>query len=125
MCLLSQKGTFKKECFFLKNKQSQDNKKNKSTEVTNGDSNSMIFFFYAFAASYESLSHVTILNKEDRILNYGCSFHMTPHKEWFNTYKNWVGGLVFLGNNHTCKIGRDRLSLFKNETWFCKIPTNC
>lgn len=124
MCLLSQKGTFKKECFFLKNKQSQDNKKNKSTEVTNGDSNSMIFF-YAFAASYESSSHVTILNKEDRILNYGCSFHMTPHKEWFNTYKNWVGGLVFLGNNHTCKIGRDRLSLFKNETWFCKIPTNC
>jgi hypothetical protein len=28
----------------------------------------------------------------------GASFHMTPHKEWFNKYEKYDGGDVFLGD---------------------------
>jgi hypothetical protein len=29
---------------------------------------------------------------------------MTPHREWFNEYKNYDGGEVFLGDDSTTKI---------------------
>ena len=36
------------------------------------------------------------------ILHSGCSFHMTPHKEFFTTMKR--GGSVTLGNDDTCMV---------------------
>ena len=37
-------------------------------------------------------------------LTRGCSFHMTPHKEFFSTYEKVDGGSVTLGNDDTCKV---------------------
>nr|KYP61706.1 Retrovirus-related Pol polyprotein from transposon TNT 1-94 [Cajanus cajan] len=49
------------------------------------------------------------------ILDSGCSFHMTPNKDWFETYNQVDGGTVLLGNNKACKvigIGSVRLRMF-------------
>jgi hypothetical protein len=43
------------------------------------------------------------------LIDYGTSFHMTPHREWFCEYEKYDGGNVFLGNDLTTKsIGRGR-----------------
>ena len=38
------------------------------------------------------------------ILNSGCSFQMTTHKEFFSTYEKGDGGKVTLGNEDTSKV---------------------
>ena len=38
------------------------------------------------------------------ILDSGCSFHMTPNKDFFTTYEKVDGGNVTMGNNATCKV---------------------
>ena len=37
------------------------------------------------------------------ILDSGCSYHMCPHREWFDTYKSWNGGEILMGNDAVCK----------------------
>ena len=46
---------------------------------------------------------------ENWILNYGCTFHMTPNRDWFFTYKPVHKGAVLMGNNASCKVagGKD------------------
>lgn len=29
---------------------------------------------------------------------------MTPIKGWFCTYREWDGGIVYMGNNHSCRV---------------------
>ena len=43
-------------------------------------------------------------NKDDWILNSGCSYHMTPNKHWFETYEEVSGGKVIMGNDAACKV---------------------
>ena len=38
------------------------------------------------------------------ILDFGCSFHMCPNKEFFKTLESIDGGKVLLGNNLACKV---------------------
>lgn len=44
--------------------------------------------------------------KNDRcwMLDSRCSFHMTPNRDWFKSFKEVTRGLVILGNNKTCKF---------------------
>ena len=44
----------------------------------------------------------------------GCSFHMMPNLEWFESYKEIVGSEVLLGNNKPCKV--IRISLIRIKT---------
>ena len=41
---------------------------------------------------------------QDWILDFGASFHVTPHKTWFTTNDNGMHGCVHLGNNYACDI---------------------
>ena len=46
---------------------------------------------------------------------FGASFHMTPFREWFHTYKSWDGGVIYLGDNTTCpmiRVGDVRIKMF-------------
>ena len=38
------------------------------------------------------------------ILDLACSFHITHHKDWFDTYKLVNCGSVLKGNDAACKI---------------------
>ena len=38
------------------------------------------------------------------VLDSACSYHMTPKKDWFDTYKPYNGGMVQMGNDAICPI---------------------
>ncbi|KAG8489761.1 hypothetical protein CXB51_017983 [Gossypium anomalum] len=38
------------------------------------------------------------------ILDSGCTFHMSPNRDWFTTYEIVSEGVVLMGNNASCKI---------------------
>ena len=49
------------------------------------------------------------------ILDSTCSFHVTPNKDWFDTYKLVNSGSVLMGNDASCKvvgIGNIRTKMF-------------
>ncbi|KAG8480706.1 hypothetical protein CXB51_025391 [Gossypium anomalum] len=41
---------------------------------------------------------------EEWILDSGCTFHMSPNRDWFTTYETISEGVVLMGNNASCKI---------------------
>ncbi|KAG8498673.1 hypothetical protein CXB51_004985 [Gossypium anomalum] len=41
---------------------------------------------------------------EEWILDSGCTFHMSPNRDWFTTYETVSEGVVLMGNNTSCKI---------------------
>ncbi|KAM2636752.1 hypothetical protein EV1_021345 [Malus domestica] len=48
------------------------------------------------------------------VLDTGCTHHMTPHKDWFSSLKEFDGGVVFTGDDNPCTtkgIGIVRLKL--------------
>ena len=38
------------------------------------------------------------------ILDSTCSYHMTPNKDWFNTYNLVNFGSIMMGNDASCKV---------------------
>ncbi len=38
------------------------------------------------------------------IVDSGASFHMTPHREWFSSFRSCEGGTVLLGDDGICKV---------------------
>ncbi|KAM2496278.1 hypothetical protein ACFX1W_036168 [Malus domestica] len=48
------------------------------------------------------------------VLDTGCTHHITPHKNWFSSLKEFDGGVVFMGDDNPCTtkgIGTVRLKL--------------
>ncbi|KAG8501173.1 hypothetical protein CXB51_003270 [Gossypium anomalum] len=41
---------------------------------------------------------------EEWILDSGCTFHMSPNRDWFTTYETVSESVVLMGNNASCKI---------------------
>ena len=42
--------------------------------------------------------------KHQWLLDSGCSYHMTPYRDWFSSYDSIEGGVILLGNNVSCKV---------------------
>ena len=51
-----------------------------------------------------SVSSTTDSSNNSWLLDSACSFHMTPHKNWFNTYRSVNCDSVGMGNDSTCII---------------------
>ncbi|XP_047320437.1 uncharacterized protein LOC124924441 [Impatiens glandulifera] len=47
-----------------------------------------------------------LLSDKRGIIDYGCSFYMTPNVIWFETYEKTTVGEVLLGNNKSCRVMR-------------------
>ncbi|KAL8162078.1 LOW QUALITY PROTEIN: hypothetical protein V2J09_013567 [Rumex salicifolius] len=82
-------------------KQKKNSKKNsdgssKSANVVQNDSSE--------SADSDMLSVMLDNYTDSWILDLSCSFHMTPHREWFETYKVGNLGFVRLGDDKTCSI---------------------
>lgn len=59
------------------------------------------------ADDYDSSKALVVSESEARnewILDLGCSFHMSPHKDWFESLKKTLEGSVLLRNNKACKV---------------------
>ncbi|XP_073137773.1 uncharacterized protein [Henckelia pumila] len=56
---------------------------------------------------YEETEVLTISSDDptdEWILESGCTYHMSPRKDWFSDFKEAETGYVLLGNNESCKI---------------------
>lgn len=52
------------------------------------------------------------------VLDSGCTYHMTPNKTWFESFKTEEGGRVLLGNSKACKVlgqGTMRLKVYNGQ----------
>ena len=49
------------------------------------------------------MSHTTS-HPDAWILDSACTYHMTPVREWFFEFKELDGGVVYMGDDNTCKI---------------------
>jgi len=92
------KGHIKANCYKLKNKQQaqqQDQiKKEQSAEASYVDT---------FETEVLTVSEGSC-PRHQWLLDSGCSYHMTPYRDWFSSYDSIEGGVVLLGNNVSCKV---------------------
>ena len=54
------------------------------------------------------------------VLDFGASFHATPHRDYFINYVQGDFGLVYLGDNEPCQIigkGKVRIKLQNGNHW--------
>ena len=74
---------------------------------------------------YESVGALVVTSWEPEkswVLE-GCSYHMFPRKEYFETLALKEGGVVRLGNNKACKVqgmGTVRLKMFDGREFLLK-----
>ncbi|KAE8664701.1 hypothetical protein F3Y22_tig00112738pilonHSYRG00078 [Hibiscus syriacus] len=50
------------------------------------------------------------------ILDFGCSYHIIPNREWFSTYRSVNSGSVYLGDDRCCNIVDLKKNLISLET---------
>lgn len=128
------KGHIKKDCYAWKRekkKKKQDDKKdsnNKNNEKTNDKGKAKIEANFIESVGVEDMhvvdssedtTHVLYASStlsfdalvandgayaQDWMLDSSASYHVTPHRKWFSTYKQGHYGSVRLGNSFTCEI---------------------
>ena len=60
----------------------------------------------------------TTRNEKEWVIDSGCSYHMCPNKEYFESLELRQGGLVLLGDDQPCRvqgIGTVRLRMYDNK----------
>ena len=95
------KGHWKKDCPRLKTKDKVSSEANVA-ELENDFSD----FSLTISSSFDCATKW--------VLDTGCTHHMTPHKDWFSSLKEFDGGVVFMGDDNLCTtkgIGTVRLKL--------------
>ncbi|KAL6314158.1 hypothetical protein AAG906_011900 [Vitis piasezkii] len=63
---------------------------------------------------------LSLSSSSDHLIDYWimdstCSYHMTPNKDWFNTYRSANSGSILMGNDASCevtRIGNIRIKMF-------------
>ncbi|CAJ2674023.1 unnamed protein product [Trifolium pratense] len=75
---------------------------------------------------YESAGALTVTSWEPEkswVMDSGCSYHICPRKEYFETLELKEGGVVRLGNNKACKVqgmGTIRLKMYDDRDFLLK-----
>ena len=64
---------------------------------------------------------------ENWILDSGCTFHMTPNRDWFSTYEPVHKGAVLMGNDafyNVAGIRRVRIKMFVHKVLLMQKGTS-
>lgn len=48
--------------------------------------------------------NITDLVEQEWIMDTGCSYHMTPKKEWFDELNEEITGIIKMGNDTTSSV---------------------
>ena len=88
-------GHWKKECTLLKEKKEKESTSNTSNVASVVEVNSV--------GDDIVLSVSTGCSDDAWVLDSACSYHMTPRRDWFTTYRS-ISGEVLMGNNMICKV---------------------
>ena len=85
-------GHWKSDCPVFNEKGKQPQKANVA-QLDDDDSDGSAF-----------MDSVLTCHMDKWILDSGCTFHMCPHRDWFTMFEQTSSGLVYMGNNNTCKV---------------------
>ena len=100
VCMYYKKqGHLVDDCYSLKNKREKEERnkqpqKSGKASIVDSKSNSDV------------LCVITTKNRcvVEWVLDYGCTFHMCPHRDWFSRYEPLESGVVLMGNDAKCNV---------------------
>ncbi|KAG8490688.1 hypothetical protein CXB51_013811 [Gossypium anomalum] len=96
------KGHIKSECYKLKNKIKREAANQKGKQPENFGEADVVEDYSDGELLVASVNDSKV--SEEWILDSGCTFHMSPNRDWFTTYETVSEGVVLMGNNASCKI---------------------
>ncbi|KAG8501467.1 hypothetical protein CXB51_003773 [Gossypium anomalum] len=96
------KGHIKSECYKLQNKIKREAANQKGKQPENSGEADVVEDYSDGELLVASVNDSKV--SEEWILDSGCTFHMSPYRDWFTTYETVSEGVVFMGNNASCKI---------------------
>jgi hypothetical protein len=86
----------KKDCWKIQNASKEDStKESKEANVAETSSSMVDEVLYTCDVSHQN---------QHWFLYFGASSHMCLHRNWFSTYQSIDDGVVFMGNDFSCKI---------------------
>jgi hypothetical protein len=100
------KGHFKRDCPEWKKEKEESSKSVNVVAVDSESDGDMLFV----SSSTDDLNNSWLLDS-------ACSFHVTPHRSWFDTYRSVNCSSVRMGNDASCKvigIGTIKIKMFDN-----------
>ncbi|KAG8485343.1 hypothetical protein CXB51_021504 [Gossypium anomalum] len=96
------KGHIKSECYKLQNKIKREAANQKGKQPENFGEADVVEDYSDGELLVASVNDSKV--SEEWILDSGCTFHMSPNRDWFTTYETVSEGVVLMGNNVSCKI---------------------
>ncbi|KAG8494159.1 hypothetical protein CXB51_011863 [Gossypium anomalum] len=96
------KGHIKSECYKLQNKIKREAANQKEKQPENSDEADVVEDYSDGELLVASVNDSKV--SEEWILDLGCTFHMSPNRDWFTTYETVSECIVLMGNNASCKI---------------------
>ncbi|KAG8479428.1 hypothetical protein CXB51_029898 [Gossypium anomalum] len=96
------KGHIKSECYKLQNKIKREAANQKGKQPENSGEADVVEDYSDGELLVASVNDSKV--SEEWILDSGCTFHMSPNRDWFTTYEIVSEGVVLMGNNASCKI---------------------
>ncbi|KAG8499392.1 hypothetical protein CXB51_005981 [Gossypium anomalum] len=96
------KGHIKSECYKLQNKIKRKAANQKGKQPENFGEADVVEDYSDGELLVASVNDFKV--SEEWILDSGCTFHMSPNRDWFTTYETVSEGVVLMGNNASCKI---------------------
>ncbi|KAG8472622.1 hypothetical protein CXB51_034312 [Gossypium anomalum] len=96
------KGHIKSECYKLQNKKKREAANQKEKQPENSGEADVVEDYSDGELLVASVNDSKV--SEEWILDSGCTFHMSPNRDWFTTYETVSEGVVLMGNNASCKI---------------------
>ncbi|KAG8488508.1 hypothetical protein CXB51_016430 [Gossypium anomalum] len=96
------KGHIKSECYKLQNKIKREAANQKGKQPENSHEADVVEDYSdgELLVAFVNDSKVS----EEWILDSGCTFHLSPNRDWFTTYETVSEGVILMGNNASCKI---------------------
>ncbi|KAG8490587.1 hypothetical protein CXB51_013756 [Gossypium anomalum] len=95
-------GHIKSKCYKLQNKIKREAANQKGKQPENSSEADIVEDYSDDELLVASVNDSKV--SEEWILDSGCTFHMSPNRDWFTTYKTVSKGVVLMGNNDSCKI---------------------
>ncbi|KAG8473757.1 hypothetical protein CXB51_035572 [Gossypium anomalum] len=96
------KGHIKSECYKLQNKIKKESANQKGKQPENFSEADIVEDYSDGELLVSSVNDSKV--REEWILDSGCTFHMSPNRDWFTTYEIVSKGVILMGNNASCKI---------------------
>ncbi|KAG8490339.1 hypothetical protein CXB51_015583 [Gossypium anomalum] len=96
------KGHIKSECYKLQNKIKREAANQKGKQPENFGEADVVEDYSDGELLVASVNDSKV--SEEWILDSGCTFHISPNRDWFTTYETVSEGVVLMGNNTSCKI---------------------